>query len=485
MPAAPLRVPAGQPPFAAAFARVREELDVPASFPPEVEAEAEVLAARGPVLPPGAPATDRVDARDIPFVAVDPPGSRDLDQAFHAERRGSGYRVRYAIADVAAFVHPGTAVDRESFQRGVTLYLPDGRAPLHPDALGEGAASLLPGVERPALLWTIDLDAAGGEEGATLRRATVRSRAALGYPEVQARIDAGTAEEPLVLLREVGTRLREREVDRGGVSLDLPTQEVVDAGGGGYALRYERPLAVEQWNEQISLLAGMAAAAVMIEAGAGLLRTLPPPAPEVLHRLERTARALGVAWPTGATWGEVVRGLDRSRADDAAFLVQATHALRGAGYTVVGPGGATTPAELVHAAVAAPYAHVTAPLRRLADRYVIEAAVAVAGGRPVDERVEAAFTELPKVMARAESVANRADRAVIELAEAVIMAGREHEVFDAVVVDEDRHGTLVQLVDPAVLAHVHAHRVDPGDRLRVRLHAVDVVARTIELHRVE
>ena len=65
------------------------------------------------------------------------------------------------------------------------------------------------------------------------------------------------------------------------------------------------------------------------------------------------------------------------------------------------------------------------------------------------------------------------------------MSGREHEVFDAVVVDEDRHGTLVQLVDPAVLAHVHAHRVDPGDRIRVRLHAVDVVARTIELHRVE
>ena len=483
MPAAPLRVPAGQPPFAAAFARVREELDVPASFPPEVEAEAEALAARGPVLPPGAAATDRVDARDIPFVAVDPPGSRDLDQAFHAERRGPGYRVRYAIADVAAFVHPGTAVDRESFQRGVTLYLPDGRAPLHPDALGEGAASLLPGVERPALLWTIDLDAAGGEEGATLRRATVRSRAALGYPEVQARIDAGTAEEPLVLLREVGTRLREREVDRGGVSLDLPTQEVVDAGGGGYALRYERPLAVEQWNEQISLLAGMAAAAVMIEAGAGLLRTLPPPPPEVLHRLERTARALGVAWPTGATWGEVVRGLDRSRADDAAFLVQATHALRGAGYTVVGPGGATTPAELVHAAVAAPYAHVTAPLRRLADRYANEVVLAACAGTAPPEWVVAALPELAGIMERTTARQGAVERAVVDAVECAVLAGHVGEAFAGVVVDRRRGGVVVQLARPAVVAPLAAE-VALGEEVRVRLASVDPVDRRIELVRL-
>ena len=75
-------------------------------------------------------------------MTIDPAGSRDLDQAFHAERRPHGFRVRYAIADVAAFVAPGGALDREAFARGVTLYLPDGRAPLYPDVLGEGAASL-------------------------------------------------------------------------------------------------------------------------------------------------------------------------------------------------------------------------------------------------------------------------------------------------------------------------------------------------------
>ena len=140
-------------------------------------------------------------------------GILDLDQAFHAERRGNGYRVHYAIADVAAFVAPGSALDRESFVRGVTLYLPDGRAPMLPNQLGEGAASLLPDEERPALLWTIDLDATGATTSARLERATVRSRARLDYPSVQAALDRGAADEPLVLLREIGgasTRSRSR-----------------------------------------------------------------------------------------------------------------------------------------------------------------------------------------------------------------------------------------------------------------------------------
>ena len=82
----------------------------------------------------------------------------DLDQAVHLERRDGGYRVRYAIADVAAFVPPGGAVDAEAHARGQTFYAPDADARLYPKAVSEGAASLLPGKVRPALLWTMDLD---------------------------------------------------------------------------------------------------------------------------------------------------------------------------------------------------------------------------------------------------------------------------------------------------------------------------------------
>src|SRR5688572_19677877 len=107
-----------------AFDAIREEAEVPAAFPPEVEAEAEAAAAREP-------AAARVE---LPFVTIDPPGSRDLDQALHIERRGDGHRVSYAIADVGHFVEPGGALDREAHERAVTVYAPDRKVPLHPPA---------------------------------------------------------------------------------------------------------------------------------------------------------------------------------------------------------------------------------------------------------------------------------------------------------------------------------------------------------------
>ena len=116
-------------------------------------AEAERRAAEPP-LP-------ELDATDVPLVTLDPPGSRDLDQAVHLAARGDGYRVSYAIADVGAFVRPGSAIDAEARRRGQTLYSPDRRTPLHPPVLSEGAASLLPDELGPAVLWTIDLDADG------------------------------------------------------------------------------------------------------------------------------------------------------------------------------------------------------------------------------------------------------------------------------------------------------------------------------------
>jgi exoribonuclease R len=139
------------------------------------------------------PDATRRDARDLELVTVDPAGSRDLDQAFHAERDGGGFRVHYAIADVAAFVTPGGAVDQEAWSRGETLYLPDGRAPLYPDVVGEGAASLLPEVDRPAVLWTFELDRDARPLATRCDRATVRSRAAWSYVDAQAAIERGDA----------------------------------------------------------------------------------------------------------------------------------------------------------------------------------------------------------------------------------------------------------------------------------------------------
>jgi exoribonuclease R len=472
---APLRLAASASELADEFARVRADLDVPAAFPPDVEAEAIAVAARGPALPDDVAGQAWRDARDVELVTVDPRGSRDLDQAFHAERQANGYRVHYAIADVAAFVAPDRALDREAFARGETLYLPDGRAPLYPDAIGEGVASLLPGVDRPAVLWTFDLDDEARPLRTRCERANVHSRAAWSYTDAQDAIDRDDAPASLMLLRDLGARLLERERERGGVSIAAPNQEVVRRPDGSYSLELDAPLPVERWNAQISLLTGREAARLMDEGGVGLVRTLPPADAGVLGRLRLTARALGVVWASGASYADVVRDLrptDRAR---ATFLLQALHALRGAGYAVVTP---DAPAP-VHATVGAPYAHVTAPLRRLGDRFGNEIVLALAaGGRPPAWAVDALPT-LADVMPRADRLAGAVDRACVDAVEVVILADHVGATFPATVVDRHRRGMVVLLADVPVVAAVTGDHRPLGEAVTVRLDAVDPVARTL------
>src|SRR5262249_5207642 len=160
-----------------------------------------------------------------------------------------------------------------------------------------------------------------------------------------------------------------------------PSQTVVPDGNGGYALAYDAPLPGEGWNAQVSLLAGMEAARIMVAAHTGIVRTVPAPLPWQQDRLHRTAAALHVAWPRGSKWSDVGRTLARPRPDDAAFLIQASHLLRGAGYTKLDASNTSSLAAAPrHAGVAAPYAHVTAPLRRLADRYANEIVLAQCTG---------------------------------------------------------------------------------------------------------
>ncbi|GGO80153.1 ribonuclease R [Wenjunlia tyrosinilytica] len=452
----------------AALRALRAKMDIPGSFPADALAEAE-KAAVDPRLP-------SLDATDIPLFTIDPPDSTDLDQAMHLARNGSGYRVHYAIADIGAFLTPGGALDAEAHRRGTTLYFPDRRVPLHPPVLSEGAASLLPGTIRPALLWRLDLDSSGEVTDVEVRRALVRSRAKLDYAGTQEAIDSGTAEEPVTLLRTIGTLREELERERGGISLNLPEQEIVERDGG-FALEYRAPLPADGWNAQISLMTGMAAADLMTYAGIGILRTLPAPHADAVQRLERVARALNVDWAVGTPYTDVVRSLNPSRANHAAFMQECATLLRGAGYAVF-PNGSERPAW--HAAVADAYAHCTAPLRRLVDRFTGEICVAACAGIEVPEWVRADLAGLPKIMESADRRAGQVERGCVELVEAAVLADRVGEVFDAVVVDvrekEPTVGT-VQLHEPAVIARVESPPGSPGlplgRRLRVRLTEAD------------
>ncbi|MEV5317420.1 RNB domain-containing ribonuclease [Streptomyces sp. NPDC052687] len=473
MPRRPLRVTGAAPddPLRAALTALRARLGIPAGFPPEVLAEAE-RAAREPRLP-------AYDATGIPFFTIDPPGSTDLDQAMHLSRHGTGYRVRYAIADVAAFVTPGGPLDAETHRRVMTLYFPDERVPLHPPALGEAAASLLPDGPRPAALWTIDLDADGRTRAVDVRRALVRSRARLDYASVQRQIEDGRAEEPVALLKTVGV-LRERlEAERGGISLGVPEQEIVPRDGG-YALAYRAPLPADAWNAQISLLTGMAAADLLLASGTGVLRTLPAAPDGAVGRLRRTARALRIDWPHHVSYAGLIRTLDPHRPHHAAFLLECTTLLRGAGYTVFRDGA--LPPLTTHSAVAAPYTHCTAPLRRLADRYTTELCLAAAAGQDPPDWVLAALERLPAEMTAGARRAGTVERECVNAVEAAVLADRVGDTFDACVVDLDERrpttGT-VQLTDPAVIGRVDGEHLPLGERVRVRLTEADPARATV------
>ncbi|MHA7135394.1 RNB domain-containing ribonuclease [Oerskovia turbata] len=417
-------------PVLAALSALRAEMEVPVGFPQPVLDEAEHAA--GLDVSGG-----RTDLRGIAFVTIDPPGSMDLDQAVHLERAGDGYLVRYAIADLAPFVTPGGALDAEVNSRGMTLYGPDARTPLHPAVLSEAAASLLPDVDRPAAVWHVELDARGEIEGARVERALVRSTARLTYEEVQARLDAGDAGAMLDLLREVGLLRAERERERGGVSLNVPEQDVVVHADGTFGLEFRTTLPVEGWNAQISLLTGIAAAQIMTAGGVGILRTLPVADPRDLARLRRTARALHIDWPDELAYADLLATLDLSRPRHAAFLNEATSLFRGASYAAFGGTGQSggVPDGAAHAAIAAEYAHVTAPLRRLVDRYGTEICLALCAGVEVPGWVRDALPGLPRTMSRTGQRAGSYERASVDIVEAALLAGRVGEVFEAVVVD--------------------------------------------------
>ena len=455
--------------IAARLAELQRELGVPGEFSAPVRSEAEALA-RG-----GANCAGHRDLTGVPFVTIDPPASTDLDQAVHIEADGKGYLVSYAIADVGAWIPPGGQLDREVRGRGQTYYLPSGRVPLHPPVLSESAASLLAdGSQRPAMVWRLRLDGEGELTGIELQRAMVRSRAKLSYQQVQRDLDAGTAPEPLRLLREVGLLRQGLESARGGVSLNLPQQEV-EATGNGWRLTYRRVLPVEDWNAQISLLAGHAAATLMLTAGTGVLRTLPSAEDSGIRRLRRIARSLRILWEPGVGYPEFVRSLDPDEPRHLAMMAACVTLFRGAAYTVLN--GAIPSAEVSHGALAMPYAHATAPLRRLVDRYVLEVCHSVANGEPVPEWAASALPDLPEAMAVSEQRAKRLERTVIDLTEVWLLRERVGEQFEAVAthVDTGRGGAEVYLSDPAVAAVAFGVPGDAlGRRISVRASSADV-----------
>ncbi len=450
------------------FRPIAEEFKVPTVFPEEL-------------VDAAARATDRFagrrrDARDIAFVTIDPAGSQDLDQAVHIEARGEGYRVHYAIADVAAFIEPGSALEVESLRRGQTIYLPDQPARLHPAPLSEGSASLLPDVDRPAVLWSIDLDAAGEVAGVHVERALVRSVAKLDYDGVQADLDAGRMHPSIDLLPVVGRLRQESSLRRQAINLRIPSQRVQRDADGSYELIIEPRHDVMDYNSEISLLTGMCAGQMMVAHGHGLLRTLRPASPEGEAEFRFEARALGFELDDADSISEFLAGVDATSADGMAVMREAQKLLRGSGYGLVENGDTE-----VHAGVGGYYAHVTAPLRRLVDRFATEYCLAIAGGHEVPEWASSRAEEVVDAMNRTSQFANTVDRACLRLTEATVLAPWIGHNFDATILHTDLEDRKARIFvhEPPVFGETLGVPGE-GTRVDVSLIRADVVTREVQ-----
>ena len=327
-------------------------LDIRPAHAPSVEAEAAALAteaaARAAIDDPALS-----DLRALPFLTIDNADSRDLDQALHIEsgsdaRDGVAWRVRYALADAAHYVRPGSALFAAALARGASHYTPLAVAPMLPRVLSEGLVSLGPDRERRALVFEFDLDRAAGVLGSRVLRARIRSRAQLDYAGVQrwlderppappdAPPDAPPADpvpaecaETLLLLRTVGSRLAERGRERGVVPFERREATIEVAGAPPRFVARERErLDTEEWNAQISLLCNQEGAALLAAldahdapGDAGTLEPIyrvhdaPPPARlrELRERLDE--------WVSACSLDERFRwGADRSPAEYVAAL---------------------------------------------------------------------------------------------------------------------------------------------------------------------
>ena len=462
------------------FQRIRDALNVPRDFPAAVVIEAEAVVRRDPLAPEyAAQFTNRLD---VPFITIDPPDSLDLDQAFYAESKNDGWLVRYAIDDVGFFIDRGGAIEAEAWRRGTTLYSPDIRTLLYPPALSEAGASLLPAVARPAIVFTLTLDAKAESQIVIIERAVIRSRAKLAYPEVSAHLASERTapgsgalaghdwSRSLTLLEEIGHQRQQRETERGGISLRIPAQQVErwSAALTGYRLAFELSSDVEEWNAQISLMTGMAAAQVMISHGAGLLRALDPPRPDKLRALRLTAAAMQIAWPSTMAYDDFVRSLEPTNPAHAVMLHQAAKVTGGARYVEF---AGSPPPQAAHSAIAAFYAHVTAPLRRLADRYVLDLLVELSAGHQPEPDLIEALQRLPEVMAAADHASHQLESRIVDIAEAWLMQGRIGQVFNATIIALRADGVVIQIAEPPIRTLVPLSVFAGEDHVEARLHA--------------
>jgi ribonuclease R len=473
-------------------------------FPEDVQLAAEELAAdRCPEDDP-----ERVDRRELLVFTIDPIEAKDHDDALSVIPLGPDcWEVGVHIADVSAYVEPGSIVDVEALERGTSVYMVDRVIPMLPHALSSDVCSLRPGEDRAAVSVFATLDAEGRVGDVRFEKTLIRSRHKLSYEQAQDVLNgndsvAADADAAVVALAELARRLRRRREERGSLDFDLPEARVV-LGSGGEPLDIQRVVRLESHRlvEEFMLLANEIVATEAVRRRLPILhRVHEPPTEQKVATLREFLRSLGRSLPKRTLKPsdlEQVLESARGRPEESLVNKVVLRSMQRARYAAE---------NLGHFGLALEhYCHFTSPIRRYPDlvthRVVVRALVE---GRPVPESWGG--EELDAVAKRSserERAAAEAERDSVELKKVEFMERHLGDHFMGTISGVVAFGFFVLLDDYFVdgLVHVNAlhddyyefreeeyslvgdrrgRRFRLGDRVRVQVARVEKEERKID-----
>lgn len=483
--------------------------DLPSDFPEAVEAEAQAFGERIDQ----AVAEQRKDLRELPLVTIDGADARDFDDAVYAEQTDKGFRLLVAIADVAEYVKPGSALDNEARVRGTSVYFPDRVLPMLPESLSNGLCSLRPDEDRLAMVCDMRLDETGKVQSSRFYEAVIRSHARLTYDQVQRMMAQGDSElrerfahvlvnlDPLFATYRALFKRRQR---RG--ALDFDSQEVYfqfDAEGRVEDIRRRTRHDTHRLIEECMIAANVEASRFVSSGGLPMLfRVHEPPPGDKLEGLEAFIRAQGIStrWketPEPSQFAAIqaqVAGKDNEHLVNAVLLRSLSLAV----YQTENKG---------HFGLSlASYSHFTSPIRRYADLLLHRAIKHLCRRQPLDKfpYSKEQMADHGRNCSWTDRRAEEASRSVDERLKCQFMQRHLGDEFDGIVTGVTSFGLFVELTRFGVsgLVHVTAmpndyYNFDPvshsltgkrsgqsyslADRVRVAVGGVNVEERKIDL----
>jgi ribonuclease R len=431
-----------------------KKYDLPSEFPASVLEQAEKI----PLTIPSSALRHREDLRTVQVFTIDPEDARDFDDAIHVRRAGDQWEVGVHIADVSHYVSPGSALDREAYRRGNSVYLPDRVLPMLPERLSNGVCSLRPDEDHLTKSVIIRFDQDGYPKSHRFAATVIRSRFRLTYPEAYERLKRPPENQLDHFLHrawKIAAALRERRFNKGALELDFPEVRVrVDPNGRAIGLIKEENDISHQLIEEFMILAneivGRATKERMLPS---VYRVHEDPDREKLAEFSELARSNGLT-PGDLTQRRVLQRFLKSvagRPDEGLLKVSLLRSLRKALYA---------PAPFGHFGLAtADYTHFTSPIRRYAD-LLVHRSFNVLLAEPSDRKKLASSTRLEEIcehISTTERVAADAEREAVrqkklEYLEGLI--GRPHQ-FEAIVLEVKNYGLVVDIPDVLITGLVH------------------------------